>query len=211
METTTALRRIDRQVKSSARCKRGTAQPAKERTCGADRNGFLTHEFKPFWGFNGNRDKAEREFLCSLSNLCQYYDLPVPTAINGNFPQSIFHSYQAICEQLKSRDGKLQCIVLQDNSHNATLATLKQYDTGMTLYYIPVRPVWHWMQSSDGQRIAELILGIFAYLHQVVGIPFFSEPGKVIWLQSTSTSNKWWKMNRTRNLTGNSKRMRFIP
>ena len=175
MEITTALRSVNGKIKPFARCKRGTAQPVTERTCGADRNGFLSHQFKPFWAYDGNRDRAEREFLCSLSNLCQYYDLPIPAAINGNFPQSIYHTYQAICEQLKSRDGKLQCVVLKDDSNNATLATLKQFDTGMTLYYIPVRPVWHWVQSSEGQHIAELILGIFAYLHQVVGVPFFAD------------------------------------
>jgi len=180
METTTALRRIDRQVKPSARCKRGTAQPIKERTCGVNGNGFLTHQFKPFWAFDNNMDRAEREFLCSLSNLCTYYDLEIPNCINGNFPQGIYHTYQAVCEQLKSRDGKLQCIVAKDESHIATLATVKQYDTGMTLYYIPVRPLWHWVQSSNGQHIAELILGIFAYLHQVGEVPFFSEPGSYL-------------------------------
>ena len=180
METTTALRRIDRQIKPSARCKRGTAQPIKERTCGINRNGFLTHQFKPFWAFDNNKDRAEREFLCSLSNLCKHYELVIPASVNGNFPQSIYHTYQAICEQLKSRDGKLQCILLQDDRHTATLATLTQFDTGMTLYYIPVRPVWHWVQSSEGQHISELLLGIFAYLHQVVGIPFFTDPGSYL-------------------------------
>jgi hypothetical protein len=180
MGTTTALRRVDRTVKPSARCKRGSAQPAKKRTCGADRDGFLSHQFKPFWAYSDNRDRAEREFYCSLSHLCKHYDLPIPECVNGHFPESIYNVYQAITEQVKSRDGKLHCIVAKDDSHTATLATVRAYDTGMTLYYIPVRPLWHWVNSKEGQHIAELLLGVFSYLHQVVGIPFYSEPSSYL-------------------------------
>jgi hypothetical protein len=180
METTTGLRGLGRAVKPSARCKRGTAQSVKKRTCGADRNGFLSHSFKPFWAFDDNKDRAEREFLCSLSHLCKHYDLAIPECVNGNFPQSIYLTYEAISEQLKTRDGNLHCIIAKDERHTATLATVKQYDTGMTLYYIPVRPLWHWVNSSEGEHIADLLLGVFAYLHQVVGVPFFSEPGSYL-------------------------------
>lgn len=180
METTTKLRSIGRAVRPPARCKRGTAQPAKKRTARVSRNGFLSHQFTPFWGYNGNKDRAEREFLCSLSNLCAHYDLPIPECVNGNFPQSIYRTLQAVTEQLENADRKLRCIIAGDNRHTATLATIRQYDTGMTLYYIPVRPLWHWVQSSQGQGIAELLLGIFAYLHQVVDIPFFSEPSSYL-------------------------------
>jgi hypothetical protein len=180
METTTGLRRVHTTAEPSAGCKRGTSQPAKERTRRADRNGFLSHQFKPFWAFDGNRDRAEREFLCSLSHLCKYYDLDIPGCVNGDFPQSIYSTYEAVSEQLKRRDGKLHCIIAKDDRHTATLATVRQYDTGMTLYYIPVRPLWRWVDSSEGQPVADLLLGVFAYLHQVVGIPFFSEPGSYL-------------------------------
>jgi hypothetical protein len=69
----------------------------------------------------------------------------------------------------------LSCIIAEDEKHIATLATVKRYDTGMTLYYIPVRPLWQWMQSGQGNGITELITGIFAYLEQVVKIPFYTE------------------------------------
>ncbi|MDB5158305.1 MAG: hypothetical protein JWR50_3012 [Mucilaginibacter sp.] len=180
MEATTAVRGVGTTVRPFARCKRSTAQPAKKRTARVSRNGFLSHPFKPFWAYSGNKDRAEREFLCSLSNLCKHYDLPIPDCINGNFPQSIYYTLQAVTEQLKKVDRKLQCIIAKDDRHITTLATVRQYNTGMTLYYIPVRPLWHWVQSSQGQHIAELLLGIFAYLHQVVGIPFFSEPSSYL-------------------------------
>ena len=176
METTTAVRGMGRAIRPPARCKRGTAQPAEKRTARVSGNGFLSHQFKPFWGFNGDRDRAEREFKHSLSNLCQYYGLPIPECVNGIFPQNIYQTWQVIAEKLKAKDKQLECIIASDESHVATLTTVNRYDTGMCLYYIPVRPLWHWVQSSQAQKMAELLLSIFAYLHQVVSIPFYTEP-----------------------------------
>ncbi len=175
MEATTAVRNIGRQVRPFARCKRNSAQPIKKRTAGHCRNGFLTHQFKPFWAFDGNRERAKREFENSLYHLCKYYGLAIPQSANNLFPQYIYQTWQVVSEALKAKDKQLECIIASDEQHIATLATVSRYDTGMNLYYIPVRPLWHWVQSSQGQRLAELLLAICAYLHLVVQIPFYTE------------------------------------
>jgi len=176
MENTTAIRHISRQAKPLARCKRSTAQSRSERTRRINRNGFLTYRFKPFWQYDENKERAEREFQCSLSILCKHYDFDIPEAINGNFPQNIYQTRQIISDKLKGIDDKVSCIITKDDKHLATLATVKRYDTGMTLYYIPVRPLWYWMQCEESQPIADLILGMFAYLEQVVRMPYYTEP-----------------------------------
>jgi len=175
MEATTAIRGVRGQVKPLARCRRGSAQPYAERTRRADRNGFLRHRFTPFWQYSGSRERAEREFLYSLSILCQHYDLQIPAGVNDSFPQNIYQTQQSIYQQLKAIDEKLLCIIAKDERHVATLATVKRFDTNMTLYYIPVRPLWHWMQCGQSQSLAELIISMFAYLEQVVGVPFYTE------------------------------------
>jgi len=174
MEATTAIRKLKRRVRPYARCKRGSAQSFTERTRRADRNGFLTHRFLPFWEYSGNRERAEREFQNSLSNLCQHYGLQLPEQ-DASFPQGIYQTLQVVIGKLKAVDSTLSCIIAQDEEHIATLATIKRYDTGMMLYYVPVRPLWHWMQSSQGQRLSELIICLFAYLEQVVKMPFYTE------------------------------------
>jgi hypothetical protein len=175
MEASTAIRRIGRQVKPSARCKRGTAQSVAERTRRPHRNGFLKHRFLPFWQYSGNRERTEREFQNSLSNLCKHYDLQQPETVYGSFPQNIYQTQQAINEKIKAIDNKLSCIIAKDDNHIATLATVRRFDTGMTLYYIPVRPLWNWVQCSQSQPIAELLICVFAYLEQVVKVPFYTE------------------------------------
>jgi len=180
MEATTAIQRVNRQVKPTARCKRNSAQPSGERTAGHRRNGFLTHQFKPFWAFQGNRDRAEREFFCSLSQLCTYYDLKVPQSANEVFPKHIYQTWRSVCEALKAKDSRLDCFIACDDNHIATLATVSRYNTGTNLFYIPVRPLWHWVRSVEAQKLANLLLSVFAYLHQVVQIPFYTENGSYV-------------------------------
>jgi hypothetical protein len=180
MEATTAIRQVGGKVRPFARCKRNSAQSIEKRTAGHSRNGFLKHQFKPFWAYEGNRDRAEREFLYSLSQLCDYYGLTIRLSADMAFPQSIYATWQTVCEALKAKSKQLDCIIACDGSHTATLATVSRYDTGMNLYYIPVRPLWHWVQSVEGQKLATLLLSVCAYLHQVVGIPFFTENGSYV-------------------------------
>lgn len=174
MATTTAIRKIGRTLKLSARCERSKAQRFAERTRKPDRNGFLTHKFLPFWQYSGNKERAVREFKNSLTNLCEYYGFTTPQ-LTGDFPQNIYQMQQVVIAELKAVDSKLSCIIAEDENHTATLATVKHYDTGMTLYYIPVRPLWQWMQSGHSQSITDLLLGVFAYLEQVVRIPYYTE------------------------------------
>jgi len=165
---------MGRAVKPLARCERGKAQSVKERTRRLNRNGFLKHRFLPFWQYGGIKERAEREFKHSLSNLCDYYGIAVPNMLDS-FPQNIYQTKQAVIEQLKTVDNKLSCIIAKDDKHTATLATVKRFDTGMTLYYIPVRPLWQWMQSGHEQKVTVLLFCVFAYLEQVIKVPYYTE------------------------------------
>ncbi|WP_158991721.1 hypothetical protein [Mucilaginibacter sp. L196] len=175
MENTAIIRQLRSKTRPSARCRRGSAKPVKERTERIGGNGFLNHQFKPFWAYNGDRNGVEREFFNSLSNLCGYFDLALPDVSAYAFPQNIYKSWEMANGQIKKAHKNLDCIIGQDAQHNSTLATVSCMDTGTTLYFIPVRPYWRWAQCSQQQTIAELVLVIFAYLHQVVKIPFYTE------------------------------------
>jgi hypothetical protein len=175
MEATTAIRGIGGQAKPLARCKRGSAQPHTERTRRPNRNGFLKHRFRPFWQYSGNRERAEREFLSSLAILCKHYNLEIPNCVDDGFPQNIYQAQQTVSQQLREIDDKLLCIIAKDEKHIATLATIKRFDTNMTLYYIPVRPLWRWMQREQHHELVALIISMFGYLEQVIKVPYYTE------------------------------------
>jgi len=175
MENTSAIRQVRRTDRPSARCGRSTTQPAKKRTTGHRRNGFLSHRFTPFYAFAGQVKAAEREFFHSLSQLCDYYQLSVPETDGLSFPQNIYQAWQTVAPQVKEIDQKTDCLIIADESHQATLATIKLMDTGTTLYYIPVRPLWNWLKDGEQSQVTELLTSVFAYLHQIVKIPFYTE------------------------------------
>ena len=180
METLCRVGRIRRKNKPIAGRCASQEKPSTKRTIGNHRNAFLNHSFQAFWACYGNKKRAEREFFCSLSNICQYYDLIVPDVSRETFPQNIYKAWQVTAERIQHIDKKLDCILLKDDKHIATMATVSQFDTSMTLYYIPVRPLWNWVQSAKQHDLAEVVIGIFAYLHQVVRIDWFTEPGSYL-------------------------------
>jgi hypothetical protein len=180
METIRTIQQVNRKPRPLTRCGAGTAQPVKKRATRINRNGFLTHTFQPFWAYEGNKARAEREFFRSLANLCTYYDLRIPDVTGLTFPQNIYRSWETTAERIKAIDQQLDCIILKDEQHEATLATIKQFSTGMTLYYIPVKPLWNWVQQAQQQALSEVVIAIFAYLHHVAGVPFYTEQGSYL-------------------------------
>lgn len=176
METTAIIRRTGRTVKPPARCRRSKAQPVKKCTRRPDGNGFLNHSFLPFWSFTGNRERIAREYFHSLANLCKHYGLTIPKT-DLPFPQNIYVTWQKVEKQVRDIDPEHHCMILQDKGRQAVLSVVKTFDLNQCLFYIPVRAYWQWSQCAKHERITELVTVLFAYLHQVVDIPFYAENG----------------------------------
>jgi hypothetical protein len=176
METTAIIRRTGRAVKPPARCGRGKAKPAPKRTRRSDGNGFLNYSFLPFWAFSGNREKIAREYFHSLANLCKHYELVIPPT-EIPFPQNIYATWQEVEKQVRAVDREHHCMILEAKGKQAVLSVVKTFDLSNCLFYIPVRAYWHWSQGAEHSAITELVTVIFAYLHQVVDIPFYAESG----------------------------------
>jgi hypothetical protein len=175
METAPAIRGIYPKVRPLARCKGSTAKPAKKRTKGTHRNGFLTHSLQPFQSLPfANFGQGERQFFQSLENLGQLYGWQAPDTSGLPFPQNV----SAVLEKLSAQrfDGA-SCMLLQDKGRPARLATVKTFDTNFCLYYVPVRPLWQMKNEPCKQPFFELTRTLFAYLYQIAGVPFFREPG----------------------------------
>jgi hypothetical protein len=177
MEGTTGIRKVRGQAQQAAGRRGGAAQPFAKRTGWHSRNGFLNHRFLPFWVFDRDKERAEMDYFRSLSNLCLHYGLEIPDVTELSFPQNIYRSWEAVASAINGIDNKLDCIIMQDEDHTATLAVLQQMNTGNTFYYIPVRPLWRWGQVAKQEAISELLTVLFAYLYQIVEIPFYAEEG----------------------------------
>jgi len=184
METLPVIRKLCRPAQPTARCKSRTKQPGKKRTTGHCGNGFLNHQFKPVWG-TAFRDwkKAENDFFSSLTNLCDFLGWTKPDVSGLSFPQNISAAYQQLIANNNEKD--VNCLILQDKNHHATLATVKTFDTGYRLYYIPVRPVCKRMECDNTKPLAELLISVYRYLYHVTGVSYYRESGCLDYMYET--------------------------
>jgi len=173
MENTAIIRRTGKSPRPLARCKRSKAQPFKKRTARPRGNGFLNHSFAPVWLYRGNRATIEKQFFNSLYNYCTHFNVSLPDTGGLTFPQNIYRAWEAV----KSACGDKNCIILQDGKQQAVLATVETLDLNNCLFYIPVRPYWRLAKAEQSQRLAELVMCLFSYLHQQAGLPFYMDRG----------------------------------
>ncbi|HJU45775.1 MAG TPA: hypothetical protein VJ647_03280, partial [Chitinophagaceae bacterium] len=120
-------------------------------------------------------EKTEKEFFQSLAWLAGLYKLDLPPEGNGIYPYNITLAYQHAAASLKKIRPELSLIVVQDERHTACLATTKVFDTSSALYYINVRPLHVLMKRKESKPTAALLLSVFAWLHQVVKVPYYAD------------------------------------
>lgn len=174
METASAIRRARHFHRSSTGRKRNAAKQTPQRTPVINGNAFLNHCFRPFWGINIPAWKqTEKEFLDSVSHLCVLYKWPLPEITGLAFPQNVTGAYNHVKERIKEQ--KMDCVIIRDKKRKACLATVKGYDTGYTLYYIPVRPLWLLWRDKEQQALYRMMMLLFRYLHQIAGVPYYRE------------------------------------
>jgi len=191
METTSAIQKFHPKARPVTRCRRSSAQPAKKRTARHPADGFLKAHFLPFWAIaTRNYRQMEAEFFRSLAHLCALYDLPVPDVSATPFPQNVTVAYMKISEAVKAKDKNANCIIVKDDTRNATLAVLKSHDTGRCLYYIPVRPLWNLVQTAKEQPLANLLTSIYGYLYQIAKVPYYTENDAYLFYQY-DTIERW--------------------
>jgi hypothetical protein len=177
VETTSIIQGLRTGARPPAGRKKCTNQSKSKRPAGLSRNGFLTHRFDAFAGFSVNNWKqAEIEFFNSVTNVCRLYCLQEPDVRGLIFPQNVQNAYREINEFFDTRND-LNLKIMQDCEHDACLATLKTYDTGYRLYYIPVKPLYLLGSVEEQKPLAKLLITVYQYLYQVIGVNYYREPG----------------------------------
>ena len=119
--------------------------------------------------------KVETEFFDSLVNFEKMYSIEIPNFRNLVYPLNIFRSYQSASARLTLIDRSLELLVLQNERHFASLATVKTFNTGQTLYYLPVEPLYDLLNDNTKMQQAQLLLSACTYLYQIVGVSYYRE------------------------------------
>jgi hypothetical protein len=160
------------------RRRRKERQLEKRTTC-ASANGFLKHSFTPVVnrevGLLGQAKQVQQEFFQSLANLAEFYQLDISCTDNLYYPLNIQDAFEKAKKAFDKKPTGLHLIIAKDKRRKACVSTVKPYDTGQCLFYLPVKPVVSLMHSRRTKRQADLLLSMFAYLYQVGGVPYFTQ------------------------------------
>lgn len=179
MVSAPTYRKIHSGTEQVAGC--STGKKAKTTQCanGDAGYGFLKHRFLPVrenkYALLQNRKAVDGEFFASLSNLAELYEFTPPDVSQQPYPVNIAIAYCQAKAILKIVSSDIHLIIVNDDNHIASLATVTVYNTGTTLYYIPVRPLYDLIKSGQNKQEVQLILSIFAYLYHIAKIPYYRD------------------------------------
>lgn len=192
-ETATAIaptvgrvRQLDAKTK---RRKTSTKRPTEIRTDSHATNGILKCTFLPklkaAQSVQGCKEtaKTERGFYQSLSQLAKYYHIEPMQTQNFGFPYNIALGMWDMETKVKRINANWDGFQLVQDGENTFLKSEERYDTGTTLYYIPVVPLFKMLKDPKRKKSAQLLVSVCSYLYHIVDIPYYrQEDSYLYWL-----------------------------
>ena len=117
--------------------------------------------------------KTERDFYMSLSQLAEHYDIqPMPTKHFG-YPYNIRLALMDVQKQLKAKTENWAGFRLIEKNGKAYFTVEERCNTGATLFYIPVVPLYRLLRQKTHRKAGCLLLSVCSYLYRNAGIPYY--------------------------------------
>ena len=120
-----------------------------------------------------NNAKMGRDFYTSLSTLAEHYRIQPVQPQSMSFPLNISQILKDVEEQLQSRVKGWEEIKLVQDCEKIYFTSQERYDTNTTLYYIPVIPLYRFLNQPTRRQTAMLLLSVYSYLYNIAGIPYY--------------------------------------
>ena len=155
----------------------GTGRPTTLRTASPVTDGFLRHSFLPLYCHESppQGNAVEKGFFASLEKVRKEYNLNQIDVTGKPYPYNILLAHEKLQQQLTTLGKEIVLSIQIDNQGETCLATTEMYNTGSTLYYIPVLPLYRLLLGKKQKRTAELLLSIFCYLYHGADIPYYRD------------------------------------
>lgn len=192
----TTVTQTGRQVRlldaKTQRCKRSEKVQTAIRTDNHVANGFLKCAFLPKLQATQaiqackKSEKTERDFYQSLSQLAKHYGLK-PTSLKppcggvGGYPYNISLALDDIRQQLKSKVANFEAIRLIQQDKKTFLICEERYNTGTTLYYIPVIPLYRLSKNPKRKQAVQLLQSVCSYLYHVADVPYYRQENSYLY------------------------------
>ena len=139
-------------------------------------------------------DRTERDFFQSLSKLAEHYKIAPMQTRQYPYPYNMALAISDMEEKLKQKVLDWEEIRLVQDSKKTYFVSEERYNTGSTLFYIPVASLYRMLHSRKRKRNAHLLLSVCAYLYHIADIPYYrQEDSYLYWMYEMM--NDWVEMD----------------
>lgn len=176
--TAEGIRTMDAPIKRQCG---STERPEEIRPCFPTTDAFLKTCFMPLLKESAFTEKqsqrtsakTERDFYKSLSQLAEhYYIKPIPTKHLG-YPYNVKLALMDVQKQLKAKTENWAGIQLIEKEGNTYFTVEERCNTGATLFYIPVVPLYLLLRQKIRRKAGCLLLSVCSYLYRNAGVPYY--------------------------------------
>jgi hypothetical protein len=131
--------------------------------------------------------KSERDFYQSLSKLAEHYSIePMPTQQDYGYPYNMVLAMWDMDTKMKRSLRNWDGFKLILDSKKTFLTSEERYDTGTTLFYIPIVPLFEMLHDKQRKHTAHLLTSVCSYLYHIARIPYYrQEDSYLYWLYET--------------------------
>ncbi|MDV3709410.1 hypothetical protein CMT55_08735 [Elizabethkingia anophelis] len=178
------VRQLDAKAKG---CKRSTKRQTQISTNSDVANGFLKCSFLPKLKETKTvqacrkSNKTERDFFQSLSKLAEHYNIEPAQTKKFAYPYNMALAMTDVEEKLKSKVLDWEEIRLVQDSNKTYFVSEERYNTGATLFYIPVSPLYRLLHDKKRKTNAHLLLSVCAYLYHIADIPYYRQEASYLY------------------------------
>jgi len=117
--------------------------------------------------------KTERDFYNALSTFSQNYNLKPMQTKDFGFPYNLALAIWDIERKVIGTNEDWNSFKLIKNHKSIHFAKEEQCDTGASLYYIPIIPLFKMLRDKSCKMNGQLLLSVCSYLYQIVNVPYY--------------------------------------
>ena len=189
-ETTTAIaptvgrvRQLDAKTK---RCKPSAERQAEIHTNSNATNGILKCTFLPKLKTAQSVQacqKTERDFYKSLSRFAEHYSIEPMQTKDFGFPYNIALAMWDMETKVKRTNINWDSFKLVQDSKKTYFTSEERYNTGTTLYYIPIVPLFKMLKDPKRKKTAQLLISVCSYLYHIADVPYYRQEDSYLYWQ----------------------------
>ncbi|MBZ4036748.1 hypothetical protein K6T82_18400 [Flavobacterium sp. 17A] len=183
-ETAPTVGRVRKMDEKAKGCEPGAERQTQSSTSSNASNGILKCTFLPKLKTADSIQacqKTERDFYKSLSKLAEHYSIEPMQTKDFGFPYNVALSLWDMESKVQRTNTNWDGFKLVQDSQKTFLVSEEKYNTGTTLYYIPIVPLFRMLKAPKDKENAHLLISVCCYLYHIADIPYYRQENSYLY------------------------------